>query len=78
MMADLTQIDQISEDEMIEALSDMPSTPTTDVVENKKVEDKPKSETIHLDNKVEANRVISLLQELISGKTLEISVKVKD
>ncbi len=84
-MIQTTQLDEINEDDIVAALSSIqtdfvPSpattkktTPTTSVPANNTQSD---LSNLNLDSS-NATEIIELLKQLIDGKTLEISIKVK-
>lgn len=101
MMTDITQLDEIDEDYIVSALSDiqggsdtlgddisiedvfeeesMSSDEPLDTSVEESVVEKEENDTIKMDlNSSEANNIMELLKQLIDGKTLEISIKVKD
>jgi len=78
-MADDIQLDGINEDDIIAALADVPSVEllATKPVEVKQVQKVEQPLSINLDSS-DANDIVNLLKQLLDGKTLEISIKVKN
>jgi len=78
-MADEIQLDGISEDDIMAALADVPSIelPVTKPVEVSQVQKVEQPLSINLDSS-DANDIVNLLKQLLDGKTLEISIKVKN
>ena len=82
-MAEITQIEQISEDEIIEALEDIQSIqvePSKMITQSTQAPTPAQSSTVD-ELKVEIsnpNEITQLLQQLLTGKTLEITIKVKN
>ncbi len=98
-MIEAIQLDEISEDDMIEALSDMDD---TSVSSNQSVAPAAQSPQVAVDNtknntakvdldstsadnaakvdlgSMSADNIVELFKQLIDGKTLEISIKVKN
>jgi hypothetical protein len=81
-MAEITQIEQISEEEIIEALEDIQSIqiePSKMITQPTPAPTPTQSSTVD-ELKVEIsnpNEITQLLQQLLTGKTLEITIKVK-
>ncbi len=83
-MAQATQLDEINEDDIVAALSDMESNPVSSNQDTAGVEQPQAAVEIKENDVVQmnldssnANTIIELLKQLIDGKTLEISIKVK-
>ncbi len=70
-MTQATQLDEINEDDMVAALSDINSSQisSAEVKEDDVVK-------MNLDS-TNTSSIIELLKQIIDGKTLEISIKVK-
>ncbi len=84
-MANITQIDEMMESDIIDALSDIPSSPipvTTNPVAPK-VENTTNSSATSVSTSTNFNisnigEFAQLMEQLVAGKTLEISIKVRD
>ncbi|MCK5110882.1 MAG: hypothetical protein KAQ94_05120 [Arcobacteraceae bacterium] len=89
-MAQATQLDEINEDDIVAALSDMGGNPISSNQDAAGVEQVSRVEQPQVAVKIKendvvqmnldssnANNIIELLKQLIDGKTLEISIKVK-
>ncbi len=85
-MTQATQLDEINEDDIVAALSSIqtdfvPSLLTTpEVISTPSVpSDNPTNDISHIKlDSSNASDIIELLKQLIDGKTLEISIKVKN
>ena len=75
-MTQATQIDEISEIDILAALSNIQSNPMPSVKTISKSISNNQS-SIKLDSS-NASDIMELLKQLIDGKTLEISIKVKN
>jgi len=86
-MSDIIKIDDIYESEIIDALGvDINDIDTIDVADTNIIEEK--QETSDIKNEVKENKVqidtsnvndvMSLIQQLLNNKTLELSIKIRD
>jgi len=84
-MAEITQLEEISESEIIEALSNIQSpaissVPATPVSEKPAILAEPEIQGVTTAPPIGTNLgdIASLLQQLLGGKTVEITIKVKN
>jgi RecJ-like exonuclease len=82
IMSDLTQLDEITETDILDALSnvdgiDVESSGETIKVTSSQKDETAQKHTIEVDSS-NMDSVASLLEQLMNNKTLEISIKVKN
>jgi len=83
----LSQLDELAESDILEALgkdsikndNKMPSSDEKSIqIDNYQESNDEPSETISLDSSLSKDDLSSLINELLSNKTLEITIKIKD
>ena len=76
-MDELSQLDELAESDILDALG-KDSIKNEEQIIMPNVEDKISSENISVDANLSKNDLATLINELLSNKTLEITIKIKD
>jgi hypothetical protein len=84
-MAEITQLDDINESDMLAALTDIPNIPVVPKEKNTQVEKQQDMVSSNNNNtvlsseinKLDSGNILEMMQQLIDGKTIEISIKIK-
>ena len=76
-MDELSQLDELAESDILDALG-KDSIKNEEQIIMPNVEDKISSENISVDATLSKNDLATLINELLSNKTLEITIKIKD
>jgi hypothetical protein len=77
-MTDIVDIDNILEDDLIEALGDMGNSSNVPLV-NKTIDKTTEKSVVNINNIDDTNidEIAKLLKELLNNKTIEISIKIQ-